>query len=214
MDMVARSDSDPDSTTKWNYLGLEIRPLVAQYARERIPSQAQGRLDFLGCNVNVDLDRLLTQYRTAAQMVLSEDSSNTTPYYPLQRISIQFPDPHFKSSHAKRRVVTPSLVQVLAKHLAPGTGQVLLQSDIQSVLDDMRAQFHLFNENHEEAIHYFDDALPLNEYLSENPLGVPTEREVSVLERGLPVYRALLTRTNVPYRESPITTQESNPNRV
>ena len=32
------------------------------------------------------------------------------------------------------------------------------------------------------------------EYGMENPLGIPTEREVSVLKKGLPIYRTLFKR--------------------
>ena len=32
-------------------------------------------------------------------------------------VSIQFPDPHFKVRHSKRRVVTPELVATLAKFM-------------------------------------------------------------------------------------------------
>ena len=56
------------------------------------------------------------------------------------------------------------------------------------VLDEMRARFR-------ECDAYFTDALDdANAYLPENVLGVPTERERSVLQQNLPVYRALLTR--------------------
>ena len=32
----------------------------------------------------------------------------------------QFPDPHFKNKHKKRRVVQPELVQAVAAHMPPG----------------------------------------------------------------------------------------------
>mmetsp|Transcript_54670 Transcript_54670/g.61907 ORF Transcript_54670/g.61907 Transcript_54670/m.61907 type:complete len:105 (-) Transcript_54670:101-415(-) len=103
-------------------------------------------------------------------------------------VTIQFPDPHFKSRHSKRRVVTSELVQTLARFMPTGA-TIFLQSDIQSVLDEMRLQFR----EHPE---YFQDAYEsLHEYEAENILGIPTERETSVLERNLPVYRAIFTRT-------------------
>lgn len=117
----------------YNYLGLEIRPGVAAYAKERIVThQLQGRLDFLGCNANVDLDRLLTLYHHASQQQertqkqLSDDFSMLY----LKRVTIQFPDPHFKSQHAKRRVVTDNLIETLAKYM-PTSATVFLQSDVQ-----------------------------------------------------------------------------------
>jgi tRNA (guanine-N7-)-methyltransferase len=113
--------AEDDDTTKYNYLGIEIRPGVAAYAKERIAvHQLQGRLDFLGCNANVDLDRLLTLYQ----------EQHDPAMHCLQRVSIQFPDPHFKNQHSKRRVVTPSLIDTLAKYM-PANATVFLQSDVQ-----------------------------------------------------------------------------------
>jgi len=106
----------------FNYLGLEIRPGVAALAQERVgmhPGRLlQGRLEFVGCNANVDLARLLTLY--AAQGA----------HHPLQRVTVQFPDPHFKKKQAKRRVVTAPLVDTLARFM-PAEGQIILQSDVQ-----------------------------------------------------------------------------------
>ena len=62
------------------------------------------------------------------------------------------------------------------------------------VLDDMRERFR-------ECDAYFADTVDdVEEYLLDNTLGVPTEREISVLEKDLPVYRALLVRNDRPYR--------------
>lgn len=159
---------------EYNYLGLEIRPIVVHQAQTRVQKHGlEGFLSFVGCNANVDLDRLL---------------SLAGAYDNLQIVTIQFPDPHFKARHAKRRVVTPELVTCLAKYM-PAGATVYLQSDIQSVLDDMRHQFrqqpHLFEDNVEN----------VEEYMEKNLFGIPTEREVSVLDKGLPVYRTTFTRT-------------------
>jgi tRNA (guanine-N7-)-methyltransferase len=125
-----------------NYLGLEIRPGVAAYAKDRIAThQLQGRLDFLGCNANVDLERLLDVYRqqhlrccvdTTARngQELTTTAAVTTTTAVLQCVTIQFPDPHFKTQHAKRRVVTPQLIDTLAEYMPTGS-TVFLQSDVQ-----------------------------------------------------------------------------------
>lgn len=61
------ANPEKEDDDSWNYLGLEIRPSVAQYARDRIQKwNANGVLEFIGCNANVDLDRLLRLYQTAA----------------------------------------------------------------------------------------------------------------------------------------------------
>jgi len=58
-------------------------------------------------------------------------------------------------------------------------------------------------ERFRECDAYFVDTVEdVEEYLLDNTLGVPTEREISVLEKNLPVYRALLVRNDRPYRPS------------
>eukprot|EP00934_Nitzschia_sp_Nitz4_P004875 Nitzschia sp. Nitz4//scaffold61_size107673//79038//79694//NITZ4_004248-RA/size107673-processed-gene-0.195-mRNA-1//-1//CDS//3329555749//4865//frame0 len=159
----------------YNYLGLEIRPIVVKQAQSRIPVHGlTGCLDFVGCNANVDLERLL---------------STANAKHKLQLVTIQFPDPHFKAKHAKRRVVTPELVHTLATFM-PAGAKVFLQSDIQSVLDDMRMQFRQLD------IAFRDDVPNEKEYLEDNYLGIPTEREISVLNKGLPIFRTTFTRTD------------------
>jgi len=179
LDMATQRPDD------YNYLGLEIRPIVVYHAQDRIPKRnLTGRLDFVGCNANVDLDRLLTLLTTTITNGGEEKARGN-----VEMVTIQFPDPHFKARHAKRRVVTPELVQTLARFMPEGA-TVYLQSDVQSVLDEMRLQFR------EESEYFRDTHESVEEYIPENILGVPTEREVSVLERDLPVYRAKFTRTD------------------
>jgi tRNA (guanine-N7-)-methyltransferase len=162
-----------------NYLGLEIRPSIFQYALDRVEKRGlTGRLTFVGCNANVDLERILSLYQKQGGG-------------PIDTVSIQFPDPHFKSQHAKRRVVTPSLVFGLAKFM-PESSRLFLQSDIKEVLDDMRLRFR------EQDQYFHDEVEDVEEYLDENPMNIQTERERSVLARDLPVYRTMMRRTAAP----------------
>lgn len=50
----------------------------------------------------------------------------------LALVSIQFPDPHFKKRHHKRRIVQPELVEAICRRLRPG-GRVFMQSDVEEV---------------------------------------------------------------------------------
>lgn len=161
---------------RMNYLGLEIRPGVAQYAQDRLDKwNLSGTVAFLGCNANVDLERLLTKYTDAGGRLCT--------------VSVQFPDPHFKNHQAKRRVVTPALIQTLARFLGEGD-EIFIQSDVKPVLDDMRKRIR------EHSV-YFEDAIQsTGDYMEKNPLVVPTERETSVLKQDLPVYRTLFRRTD------------------
>ena len=49
------------------------------------------------------------------------------PRAELDMVTIQFPDPHFKNKHKKRRVVNAALVDTIVRHLAPGK-HVFVQS--------------------------------------------------------------------------------------
>lgn len=178
LDLASKRSEGIDSDSgamKMNYLGLEIRPSVARYARERVPRWGlKGRVSFIGCNANVDLDRILSIYC---------NRGGTVSY-----VSLQYPDPHFKKSHQKRRVLTNELVRTLAKFVPAGC-DVFIQSDIKDVFDDMREKIREHGKTH-----FRDVVADFEETLDENPLGVPTEREISVLKQDLPVYRTVFRR--------------------
>lgn len=152
----------------WNFLGLEIRePLVIQ-ANAKVAELALRNLHYLFCNVNNSLKPLLESFERGT----------------LQRVTIQFPDPWFKKRQAKRRLVQPELVDTLATYLIDG-GEVFLQSDVEAVAVEMCDRFEEHSAFHKHGS---------NTWLATNPLPVPTEREVSTLSRGEPVYRALFVR--------------------
>lgn len=152
----------------WNFLGLEIREPLVEKAIALRDELGLTNLHYIFCNANNSLNSLL----------------ETLPAGTLKRVSIQFPDPWFKHRHQKRRVVQPSLVENLAAYLVPG-GEVFLQSDVEEVAQEMRDRFTAhpsFAKIHSE------------EWLAQNPMPVPTERELATLEKGEPVYRALFSR--------------------
>ncbi|MBD2256592.1 tRNA (guanosine(46)-N7)-methyltransferase TrmB [Pseudanabaena sp. FACHB-2040] len=151
----------------WNFLGLEIRePLVDQALRRR-DEAGLTNLHFLFCNVNTSLQGLIESF----------------PMPSLQRVSIQFPDPWFKKRHQKRRVVQPELVNAIATSL-PAHGQVVLQSDVQEVAEDMVERFSEHTA--------FDRTA--SDWLPTSPFPAQTDRERVTLEKGQPVYRAIFTR--------------------
>lgn len=152
----------------WNFLGLEIREPLVQEANNWREELGLTNLHYLFCNVNNSLRSLLSSFPTGT----------------LQRVTIQFPDPWFKNRHAKRRLVQPELVAELATYLAVG-GVVFLQSDIEALALEMCDHF---------SAHPAFQRQGTEEWLAENPLLVPTEREKSTLSRGEPVYRALFVR--------------------
>jgi tRNA (guanine-N7-)-methyltransferase len=156
------------SETNWNFLGLEIRETLVIDANRLRDELALTNLHYLYCNANNSLKPLLL----------------TLPAGTLQRVSIQFPDPWFKTRHAKRRVVQPELVKELAEFIAPG-GIIFLQSDIEFVAVEMRDRFA---ENSAFKIQ------GNGEWLVENPLAIPTEREVMTQNKGEPVYRVVFEK--------------------
>jgi tRNA (guanine-N7-)-methyltransferase len=152
----------------WNFLGIEIREPLVEQANARVSELGLSNLHFLFCNVNNSLKPLLESF----------------PAGVLQRVTIQFPDPWFKKRQAKRRLVQPELVDTLATYLTAG-GVVFLQSDIEAVAAQMCDRF----ESHPAFQKQGTDT-----WLATNPLPIPTEREISTLSRGEPVYRALFIR--------------------
>ncbi|MGK7889072.1 MAG: tRNA (guanosine(46)-N7)-methyltransferase TrmB [Leptolyngbyaceae cyanobacterium] len=163
--LFAMAQQYPD----WNFLGLEIRKPLVDFANEQRQAMELDNLYFLFCNVTASLRPLLA----------------SLPERSLQRVTIQFPDPWFKRRHRKRRVVQPELVDTLAQHLAPG-GWLFVQSDIEGVAAEMRDRIH---------VHPDFESQGNDTWYPENPFAVLTEREAMTLDKGEPVYRALFIRS-------------------
>ncbi len=157
-----------------NYLGVEIRrPLVEASSRE-CKRMALDNLCFLFCNANVSL----------------QDWLNEIPKDILHFVSIQFPDPWLKRRHQKRRVLQPELLISLAESLQSGR-QLFIQSDLLVLIKPMVLLIELSNcfVRHESC---------REGWLAKSPFIFSTERENYVLEKGLPVYRVLYCRNDMP----------------
>jgi len=152
----------------WNFLGLEIRKPLVDFANERRQAMELDNLSFLFGNVTASIRPLLT----------------SLPEQSLQCVTIQFPDPWFKRRHRKRRVVQPELVDIIAQYLVPG-GLLFVQSDIAGVAAEMRDRI---------AAHPAFSLQGDGPWYAETPFTVLTEREAMTLEKGEPIYRALFTR--------------------
>ena len=192
----------------YNGMGLEIRePVVDRANRWADGLELQRRVRFVLANATVSVSHMLGSYPG-----------------PLSLVCIQFPDPHFKKRHRKRRVVQPQLVAAV-RDLLPSGGRLFLQSDVLDVAEDMRDQFEreagdeyfaLGEEHTADPAAVFHKATEIDEvdevgdggnveekwksawaaggWLIENPLPVPTERELHVLTQNLPVYRIMLVK--------------------
>lgn len=151
----------------WNFLGLEIREPLVDQANRWAMAEGLGNLYYLFCNANNSLRPLL----------------QSLPVGVLQQVTIQFPDPWFKRKHQKRRVVQPEMVEVLAEFMLPD-GLLFVQSDVEAVALEMRDRF----DAHPAFVRQHSG------WLADNPMPVATERELSTLEHGDPVYRAVFRR--------------------
>ena len=175
-----------------NFLGMEIREKLVGRANTWRDNLGLPHAQFLTANATVSFRSLLETYPG-----------------PLELVCIQFPDPHFKVRHRKRRIVQPELVRAVADLLAPG-GRVFLQSDVEEVAADMRdhfeeaagARFELAAE-HARAGATFLGEHSRNRggltwasagWLRENPLGAPTERELYAEADGDRAHRVLLVK--------------------
>lgn len=149
----------------WNFLGIEIRDPLVEFANQQRNQLQLHNLHYIAGNINVSLSTLKLP--------------NT-----LQWVTIQFPDPWFKQRHRKRRVVHPQFVQELAEIL-PAGGSVFLQSDVLAIAQQMR---QVFQNNTSFSPQQG------NEWLTESPFPIQTEREQMTLSQHQPVYRCCFHR--------------------
>lgn len=147
---------------EWNYLGVEIREPLVDEANRLAGEAGSANLHYAFCNAMLWLGRLI------------EDIPDGT----LQMVTIQFPDPWFKKKHAKRRMVNPELAETIAKHLA-FNGTVFIQTDIEFLAEEM---FGIFQDH---------GAFIRSERAPDAVFPVKTERELSVEQRSLPIFRRL-----------------------
>lgn len=157
-----------------NIVGLEIRKPVVEFALQRKKKWGLKNVHFLSVNANIDLDRILRDLKSTGGSI--------------EMVTIQFPDPHFKKKHKKRRVVNELLVNTIVSHLEIGK-KVFLQSDILDVTEDMIMNFS--NNEQLERVEGFD-SVNLDQNISPN--NVLTEREIATQNKGLPIYRMMFRK--------------------
>ncbi|KAL3683944.1 hypothetical protein R1sor_001966 [Riccia sorocarpa] len=152
-----------------NFLGIDVRAKLVDRAKLWVEELQLRNAHFVTTNATLHLNSLLSTYPG-----------------PLTYVTILCPDPHFKQRHHKRRVVQKQLVDTILERLAPG-GKLFLQSDVKEVALDMRKQF----DEHLGVRLSNCRSFPRDSegWVVENPLGLPSEREVHVLTQGGRVYR-------------------------
>ncbi len=153
-----------------NYLGVEIREKLVLAAEKERSEIGLKNLCFLFCNANVSLDEWLLKL----------------PQNKLNKVTIQFPDPWFKRRHYKRRVLQPSLLLAIAKALLPGR-QIFIQSDSLDVIKPMVELIQLTN-----CFDGFKEST--SPWIDNNPMPIPSERELYAMNNNLHIHRALFIR--------------------
>jgi tRNA (guanine-N7-)-methyltransferase len=142
-----------------NFLGMEIRQALVDEANRIAKEKGLANVHYIFCNAMTSVGKLFER----------------TPSGLVRNVTIQFPDPWFKKKHAKRRMVTPELARDVVGLLA-SEGSLFIQTDVDFLADEMFDIFRGFPELEERLT-------------TENPMPFKTEREESVEQRDLPVFR-------------------------
>ena len=148
-----------ESDPTTNFLGMEIRQALVDEANRIAKEKGLANVHYIFCNAMTSVGKLFER----------------TPSGLVRNVTIQFPDPWFKKKHAKRRMVTPELARDVVGLLA-SEGSLFIQTDVDFLADEMFDIFRGFPELEERLT-------------TENPMPFKTEREESVEQRNLPVFR-------------------------
>ncbi len=148
-------------------LGVEIKSKWAYLVEQRRIRLGLGNARAFGADIREVLPRL-------------------RPDASLARVFVHFPDPWWKKRHAKRRVLEDTLLTECARLLAPGTGELFVQTDVEDRAAELVA---LIRET--PSFRLAGDAQGL---VAANPYGARSNREARAALDGLPVYRVLAVR--------------------
>ncbi len=166
---------------------LEIGPGRGGFLFERLA--AVPELCMLGFEVRrkwatiVD-NKLKTQGLAERARVFAEDARTALPRLPaacLSRVYIHFPDPWWKKRHAKRLVVSPTLLPEVVRLLLPG-GELFVQTDVEER-----------SLEYEVALGATPGLAPAagGPRLADNPFLARSPRERRAIADGLPIHRLL-----------------------
>lgn len=164
-----------------NVLGLEIRRPMVDYLLLKKKLKKLTNVHFMFANVSIHLKTILSSINANGAQVLS--------------VTTNFPDPQFKRSHRKRRIVDHKFVNTLAEFLPPGA-VVFMQSDVEELMQDM-ASYYFQSPYFSPAENQDTQNLTNNQ----SPYSFQTEREIATLAKNLPVYRLKMLRNGTVYQK-------------
>ncbi len=169
---------------------LEIGPGRGGFLLERVALDPAVRI--LGFEIKrkwstlVD-DQLRERGYGARARVFCEDIRAVLPRFVTASVGVayvHFPDPWWKKRHAKRLVLSDTVLPELCRVLAPG-GQLFVQTDVEE-----RAQAY------ERLLSAAPELTPLgaSPWVDENPFGARSPRERRAIADQLPIHRLLYRR--------------------
>lgn len=149
------------------FVGVEIRKAHVEDVNRRARDSQLPHLHAVHAHINVNLGDLFAERQ-------------------VRRFYINFPDPWFKRTQHKRRLITPALSSLLCSRLT-SDGEIFFQSDIYDLALDAMAVFEttagLVNVRGEWS------------FLPKSPYPVTSLREDRVTAKGQPVWRMLYVRS-------------------
>jgi tRNA (guanine-N7-)-methyltransferase len=165
---------------------LEIGPGRGWFMIERlaaVPQVAMIGLEIRRKWATIVDDRLRARGLGQRARVFAEDAKSALDRFAPATLSaafIHFPDPWWKKRHQKRRVVTPALLEELARVIRPG-GELFLQTDVADRAIDF--------ERLVAAVPAFQPWQATGPRVDDNPYQARSPRERRAIEDGLPVVR-------------------------
>ncbi|MBI5511195.1 MAG: tRNA (guanosine(46)-N7)-methyltransferase TrmB [Deltaproteobacteria bacterium] len=149
------------SHPEWNVLGLEIRQHLVDDLLQRARTAAVANVWAMLANANTHLGELV-----GARSVVF--------------VAVNFPDPWFKKRHQKRRVVSAAWLAALAPKLADGA-EVHVMTDFAPVGHEALRVLG--------AAPGFENRSDTGGFSAESTTGLQSERELTHMKRGEPIYR-------------------------
>ncbi|HEY6727925.1 MAG TPA: tRNA (guanine-N7)-methyltransferase [Polyangiaceae bacterium] len=169
---------------------LEVGPGRGAFAFERLAAVPSARL--IGFEIKrkwaTIVDERLSQRGLGARgRVFFEDARIALPRFPENSVSIayfHFPDPWWKKRHKKRLVLTPALLEELARVIV-SRGELFVQTDVEErafEYESMIGQHAEFRAAEREA------------RVLQNPYQAMSPRERRAVQDGLPIFRLRYAR--------------------
>ncbi|KAI5060276.1 hypothetical protein GOP47_0024696 [Adiantum capillus-veneris] len=160
-----------------NFLGLEVRKKLVDQCLTSVTDDQADNVHFVEADAATMFKRIVSSY--PGKIIL---------------VAIQCPVPNFTNTETRRRMVQKQLVEQIL-HTISTDGKIFLQSDVKSVAMQLRKDFLEYEKGRlRMSIEHHDAAKCDSEgWLLTNPLGVSSDWEDHVLQRGDQMFRVLLS---------------------